>query len=441
MEDDKLDLENNGTYENNAKENETKKPLSNMMKFGIPLVIVLALLGAAFANGMFTSNKAANMLALAYAKNMNVKQVDASIDMTMEALSTSEDESVQQVKGIVNHINIEGDIKADLTSVESFSLLESITYNFDDTEIFALNLFMDNNTLAANVPGLLDEYVYANFDDAINLMSERSGLEFKGNISDYYKLFTTEDIDDYTSIMLDYGTFTMKKIEDKISFGEKATITTKGNDAKDYECDQIILSLTGEEYIDLYLELINKAMLDSRIEALIKTKMESAIEISKENGVLELMDISDEELLGYSENFSSKYAESIEKLKTEMESEEFKKDLASSMPSDNTFKFIFFIDEDKNIRSIKEDLVTSTKIPTVDGREEIMTIRINADVVYNSFDNVTIERPNFDNAHDMTVEPEMTAMTLFMQVQGNLGTYLEARPALKTIMENPGAIY
>ncbi|MGB3367938.1 MAG: hypothetical protein WBA54_10635 [Acidaminobacteraceae bacterium] len=443
MSEDKLDLQQDISteHENITDKPKVKKPISTTMKFGLFLVIILALLGAAFASGIFTSNKAANMLTLAYVKNMNIKQVDASIDMTMESLTDSKDEGLNQAANIINHLIVNAQVKANLTSADSFKLLESLTYNYDDTEMFSLNVFMDNNTIATNVPGLLDEYIYANYDDVMKLFADRFGVEFKGSVSDYYKLFTTEDIYDYAKIALDYGKFTMEKINGNIYFGEQATITTKGDNPKDYLCDQVILSLTGEEYVKLYVELINKAMLDSRIEGLVKAKLDAAIEISKDNGVLEMMKITEEQLLTFDETFSSEYAKIIEELKTEIESEDFKEQLSASMPSDDTFKFIFFIDQDKNIRAINEDFVTITKIPSLDETQEIMTTKVKVEIVYNSFDDVTIDKPNLESSYNITVEPEATAINLFMEIQGKLGSYLEDRPALKNIIESPGMIY
>ena len=107
----------------------------------------------------------------------------------------------------------------------------------------------------------------------------------------------------------------------------------------------------------------------------------------------------------------------------------------------DTFKFIFFIDQDKNIRAINEDFVTITKIPSLDETQEIMTTKVKVEIVYNSFDDVTIDKPNLESSYNITVEPEATAMNLFMEIQGKLGSYLEDRPALKNIIESPSMIY
>jgi len=419
--------------ENNAVQNEAKKPVSNLIKFGIPALILIILAGAVFAFTTLNTNDPVKLLGMSYIKNKDVTEVDASFDMKFDVIVNSDDPETVELAEMFKHINVTGNVKANTKSVDEFQLEENIVYNYDDIELLTLNIFMDKDQLALGVPTFVEKMVFADYDKAVTLAGQYSGLDLQFSIKDYYSLFTTDDIENWDAIASDYGLFLMEKVQDKLVLGEDKVITTKGDNAKEYTCKTVELKLTMDEYYQIYFALIDKIIADERLEGVIKTKLDKAIEISKENGVLELMGVTEEDLETIESDFSEGYKAAIEEIKTELDYDTLVAEMKDAGMADSDYTFAFYIDKDKNMRGFSQEVVMSMPLNATAANPELQTIKVNMDFVYNAFENVTIETPDATTAFDITEDPEGTAMAIMMEAQMKMQTYMEERPQLMEI--------
>lgn len=350
-------------------------------------VVIVGAVGFTVAKGIIIKSNPVNYLLYSATQNKHTA-VDSSIkanfaiDETAMAdslgyFSADPEAMAKFVTSLVNKVAISGNVvmKSDIDKKE-FYLKENLSLDYADKSMLNLGMGLTQEQLAIESKALYNKSFTMSKAELFQLIKDESGIDLSElHFNKYIDLLKMEKDPLYKALVKNYKGYEKIIRESLVNLekGEKVNVTL--SDGKTVKCDELKVSLTMDEILKLYIDLLNEAKTDENLKALIKSKTIEVLNlvISSEDYTLLQLEKSDIEtaIEEIDTNFDIEWNKAIEELVTTYQDAQYQ--LNQAVVDTGSYDIKIAIDGKYNIRQISYSF-------------DMIGIKMEQSIVYNAYD-------------------------------------------------------
>ncbi len=350
-------------------------------------VVIVGAVGFTVAKGIIIKSNPVNYLLYSATQNKHTA-VDSSIKASFAIDETAMTESLgyfsadpeamaKFVTSLVNKVAISGNVvmKSDMDKKE-FYLKENLSFDYADKSMLNLGMGLTQEQLAIDSKTLYNKSFTMSKAELFQLIKDESGIDLSElHFNKYIDLLKMEKDPLYKALVKNYKGYEKILREGLVNLekGDKVNVTL--SDGKTIKCDELKVSLTMDEMLKLYIDLLNEAKTDENLKALIKSKTIEVLNlvISSEDYVLLQLEKSDIEaaIEEIDTNFDIEWNKAIEEMVTTYQDAQYQ--LSQALVDTGAYDIKIAIDGKYNIRQMSYSF-------------DMMGFKMAQSIVYNAYD-------------------------------------------------------
>ncbi|OJV66674.1 MAG: hypothetical protein BGO41_04430 [Clostridiales bacterium 38-18] len=402
-------------------------------------VAVVGVFGYGAVKDMLIKKDPVNYLLYSTTKS-NHSAVDASFsgkfDLDKEAmtsnmmmLSADPEAMATFVTSLVNNLTVDGKVVYKLDGKNAaFHFYESMNLNYAGKPLIDLALGMDQEQLVIKSNTLYDKGFVMTKTELFDLMKEQEGLDLnKIEIQKYIDVLSLENDPNYKALAKDvkgYETI-VRAFLAGLEKGDAVTVTL--DDGTNVKCDSLKMTVTYDQMIDLYIDLMNEARNDDKLKVLVKSKIVELLNLALSSGDYELMGFEKAEvesaITEFDTNFETEWNAGIDEAIAMYQ--DVKDQMSSTLVTDINYDVTIAIDKKYQIRQMTYTLDT-------------MGVKMAQTITFNAFDgDVAIEAlstpENSISIFALSEDEDLAAETGYDIMDQGLTNIIEGE-ALTTLM-------
>ncbi|WP_105616873.1 zinc-ribbon domain-containing protein [Vallitalea okinawensis] len=396
-----------------------------ILLIGSFLLLFLVLGIAAYA---FINKDPVDRVLLSYKNLFEADEYEAVTTITYDVKSSIQDDTMNLVVNMIEDSDIV--VTTQKKDDQQYAILEM---NYDEEEIFTMDVFVNKEYIAVNIPIIYDEMFFVKWEE-LDEMVETLNEEFYMDIPEleyleYVKIFNVEDSKEFNAIdQKKYYNFIKGYYEGKITKGSLVDVTyTEGKKEKEVKCREYTVTQDIKDVEDLTLELFEMLIEDEEVEALLVAKFNEFLDVLVDTKDYENLYITEDEIEDARDEFDDNYEEGMESL---LEGMEYGFDMnEEEIEQDNTT--IYRIDRNNRIRSI-----TVENEMKIDQYGDYVKVNMTTETVYNKFKNISLDIPDIedDDAVDLADINEQDLMVISNEIEANIGKIIMKNEAFQSLM-------
>jgi len=379
-------------------------------------IIVLIFFGAAFAKDYMITKDPVKRIAYGYMQLLEADRLETNSKLSINVSEYPAEPEVKMVVDLLKKAELEINVKGD--NLEK-RFLQEIYLNFDGDQLADANIYVDKEVVAANLPLLIDDWIYLELDKYEEMIEEMSDGEVSQfTAEDYSPLLRLDDVENWKEIRTDYAEFLIGTLNEYVEEGtEEIGVTyADGDKTKTIMCEEVIVKMDIRDMLDLAEELVEKIEDDDRMKEIFVYKVNQFIEIAKQNGDIDSMDIDEDDIDDMLDEAEDGFNDMLDDMLYSIS--EARKELSYSEEVLNS-KIIWNFRFDKN--HVLRNILTTIQMdyqgyyPEESFEAEI----INNYVVKSINDKVGFEKPNFSGGYNFAEDPQEVVLELEEEIQQN----------------------
>lgn len=393
----------------------------------VAAVAIIAFALISFAKDYMITKDPINRIFYGYSKLYEADTIDTDVNISLEFVEYPDQSDANIYLPLLEDLDIDFNMKADN---KDNKFIGKINLNFDGNSIIDSDIYGDKEVFAFNIPFLLEEWVYIDYEKVYSNNGNIDYDEISEKQEAYSELLEFDNIDNWKEVKKDYGTF-MSDILNKYVEKENEKVTVEllvEGETKTIDCEEVVVNMEVKDLFTIYLELLEKAKNDERIKEILIYKLNQFLELAKENGDADLMAVDGYELEEIIKALDEEYDYIIEELIKEIE---FVKDGLQYEEAELYITWRFRFDNNHILRNLLADIIIEQNDPYY--TENDFTMKLKSNMVVNSINEKTdINKPDLSGGYDFASDPEGVSQKIEQDMQYNL---------MKNLMSNPELLY
>ncbi|HBY20872.1 MAG: hypothetical protein A2Y24_07230 [Clostridiales bacterium GWE2_32_10] len=406
----------------------------------LKVVLLVVILGVAIygSYAMFLENKTYikieddfDKLGNAYISSMLLKSYEVEQDIKYEIVSMKE-----QAETDLSYAPSNEDVKK---FFEGFKVNAKTTkaidgkYDIildvfiDNTSFIKLDLYLDDDMLVLNMPGVYEKKMYIKYEDINKILKKIDPtMTEEINIEDYKKLFDYQNLGKLKEIDgMSYYKLIKSKLKDGFASKGKADIKiTENGKEKVYNCDNFELILKQKQMLEVFKELANKLTSDKKVKEFAKGKIDEIYDILIKTNDYKLLGMTQEDIKkqkeDFNKNFDKDYADFVKGFNEELQNSLTD---TNQMSTDVNVKYDFAVDEDYNIRKVNAEQTTKD--------DDITLKMLMAGTIASPNKNIKIVKPDLKDAVNLAELKNEEYQNIATQIGMNLASKSEKSPSIQ----------
>jgi len=401
-------------------------------------VIAVGAIGFTVVKGVIIKSNPVNYLLYSTTQN-NYEAVDMSFSGTfnieeeslssMLSLYSADPEAMAKfVSSMLDNVSMDGSVKWMMDNKDkTFYLSEKASFNYADQSLFSFGGSLSNDQLRIGSETLMDKSFVMTKDELFDLIKQEGDIDLSQiNYDKYIDLLDMEKDPLYKAFVKDIENYIdiARVALDPMVKGEDKEVTL--SDGKTIKCDVLELSISYEDMLRTYIDLMTEAKSDVELKALVKGKMIEALNLMITSEDYLLLQIESEEITAAIQeletNFDATWISSIDELIYVYQDMQYQTASLVTEP----MSYSFAIDSKYNLRQV----VTSVNTMGI-GVYQTMTYNaygkdVKMDEVSESDETISIMEMVNDPEYATTVGTELVDQGLTNIIEGEALSLLMA---------------
>lgn len=350
-------------------------------------VVIVGAVGFTVAKGIIIKSNPVNYLLYSATQNKHTAvdstiKANFAIDETamvdsLGYFSADPEAMAKFVSSLVNKLAISGHVvmKSDIEKNEFF-LKEDLSLDYADKSMLNFGMGLTQEQLAIESKTLYNKSFTMSKAELFQLIKDESGIDLSAlQFNKYIDLFKMEKDPLYKALVKNYKGYETILRDGLVNLekGEKVNVTL--SDGKTVKCDELKVSLTMDEMLKLYIDLLNEAKTDENLKALIKSKTIEVLNlvISSEDYILLQLEKADIEkaIEDIDTNFDTEWNKAMEEMVTTYQDAQYQ--LNQALVETGAYDIKVAIDGKYNIRQMSYSF-------------DMMGFKMEQNIVYNAYD-------------------------------------------------------
>lgn len=301
----------------------------------------------------------------------------AAMTSNMMMISADPEAMATFVTALVNNVTIDGKIVYKLDSKNAaFHLFESMDLNYAGKSLIDFAFGIDQEQMVIKSNTLYDKGFVMTKSELFDMINEEEGVDLnKIEIQKYIDALNLENDPNYKAFTKDIKGYenSIRAFLAGLEKGDSITVTLE--DGSKVKCDTLKMTVTYDQIIDLYIDLMNEARNDDELKALVKSKAIELMNLVLSSGDYEVMGIDKTELetaiTDFDTNFDTEWNTGLDEAMAMYQ--DMKVQMSTALVTDINYDITVAIDKDYQIRQMAYAM-------------DMMGISMAQTVTFNAFD-------------------------------------------------------
>jgi hypothetical protein len=357
-------------------------------------VVVVGALGFTLGKGIIIKSNPVNYLLYSATQN-NHTAYDATLKASLsvdeatltDSLSffSAEPEAMAKfVTSLVDQISFSGDIvmKTNMDQKELF-LTEALSINYADQPLIDFGIGLTQEQIAIESKTFYDKSFTMSKAELFQMIKDESGVDLSElHFNKYIDLFDMEKDPLFKALVKDYKGYETILRDALVNLEKGDKVSVLLSNGKEIKCDELQVSMTMDELLKLYVDLLSEAKTDENLKALLKSKTIEVLNLVISSEDYKILQIEKSEveaaIVEIDTNFDTEWNKAMDEMIATYQDAQYQ--LSQSMVDIGTYNIKVAIDSKYNIRQLSYAM-------------DMMGFNMVQTVTYNAYDNDVVTKP------------------------------------------------